>query len=78
MDSSLEERRARRAGAVTRKIRLHDDHEAFDRDVWREADPADRAAAVFALSVLAARVRGFDGHQLRLQRSVACSQRCGG
>lgn len=77
MDADFERRRERRRGAVTKKIALHDDHEAFDRELWREAEPAERVAAVFALSVMAARLRGYDGDQLRLQRSVAHVKRRG-
>jgi hypothetical protein len=78
MKRSAAERRARRANAVTHKISLHDDHEAFDREMWSNVEPSERALYVFELSVIAARLRGFDGDQLRLQRSVASVKRGSG
>jgi hypothetical protein len=75
MEETLEEKRARRGRALTRKIHLHDDHEAFNREIWSAVDPSVRAAYVFELSVLAARLQGFSGDQLRLDKSVARVQR---
>jgi len=72
-----DERRARRAAWPTRKIGLRDDHEEFDRESWSAIDPSERVGYVFALSEMLARMKGFDGDKLRLQRAVARVQRRG-
>jgi len=70
-DEGLAERRSRRASWPVLKIRLNDDHEAFDAEAWKSIDPSRRAECVFELSVLQARTKGFDGDQLRVQRTIA-------
>ena len=58
-----------------RKARLHDDHEAFDREFWARVSPNERVAAALALSLTVARMKGWRGNKLGLDRSVARVQR---
>ena len=45
------EARQRRSAVQTRTIRLHEDREAFDRDLWAAVPPIERLKASIELSV---------------------------
>ena len=74
---TLEERRAARAAWRTRKIRLGDDSDAFDRDYWRALSGEERVAFGWQLTVMQFAMKGIDEDQLRVQRSVAIVKRRG-
>jgi hypothetical protein len=68
-------RAAARKRWITAKIRLSDDHEAFDEAFWADVAPEERIMAAFGLAVVGAQMKGYDGDQLRLCRSVARVER---
>ncbi|GEM_PF-6570003 len=71
-----EERAAyRRTHLKVRKIHIHDDHDAFDRERYLAMEPMDRVGIVFALTAHYAFLRGLSGDQLRLQRTVTSIRR---
>jgi hypothetical protein len=53
-------RAAPRTGWVTAKIRLSDDHEAFDEAFWADVAPEQRIMAAFGLAVVNEPMKGYD------------------
>ena len=70
-----QERRARRAQWVTRKIRRHEDSDEFDRAFWLQMDPIQRMLQGWLLTVEAFAMKGISEGELRVSRSVARVQR---
>jgi hypothetical protein len=65
----------KRTNITERRGKLEDLDRSFDLEFWQAQSPAARAAAAWELAVHAAKVKGQDVHQLRLQRSVETFQR---
>jgi hypothetical protein len=55
---------------MARLIPLEDDDGSFDREFWDKIGHEGRFAAMWDMVMDAARIRGEDVNQLRLQRSV--------
>ena len=60
---------------VERKGKLEDLDRSFDLEFWQTQTPQARSDAAWELVVHAAKVKGQDVRQLRLQRSVENFQR---
>ena len=65
----------RRINFVERRGRIEDLDLSFDLKFWQEQTPQARFDAAWELVVHAAKVKGVDVRQLRLQRSVETYQR---
>ncbi|HZF48106.1 MAG TPA: hypothetical protein VE093_05625 [Polyangiaceae bacterium] len=70
-----EDARQRRAQAVTRVIRLHEDDGAFDRATWQGSTMQERIAAVWELTLSCIAFQDPDAPEPRLQRSVVRIER---
>jgi len=71
-----EERRLERLRTwKSKKIRLRDDQDAFDRDYWATVPPAERMAYCWTLFCRQAALQGVAESELRLDRSVAVVKR---
>ncbi len=64
-----------REGFIERTGRLEDLDRSFDIQFWQAQPPSARFEAAWQLVRHAAKVKGLDVRQLRLQRSVASFQR---
>ena len=64
-----------KTGFMERRGKLTDLDRAFDLEFWQAQSPTARFEAVWELIVHAAKVKGQDVRQLRLQRSVTNFQR---
>ena len=60
---------------VERRGRIEDLDRSFDLKFWQEQTPQARFDAAWELVVHAAKVKGVDVRQLRLQRSIETFQR---
>ena len=58
-----------------RKGKIQEMDRSFDLEFWQSQSPTARFDAVWELIVHAAKVKGHDVRQLRLQRSVTNFQR---
>lgn len=58
-----------------RKGKIQEMDRSFDLEFWQAQPPKARFDAVWELIVFAAKVKGKDVRQLRLQRSIANFQR---
>ena len=58
-----------------RRGKIEDLDRSFDIQFWQAQTPAARADAVWELVVHAAKIKGIDVRQLRLQRSIESFQR---
>jgi len=56
---------------MARLVRLRDADRSFDLEFWRRVGAEGRFAAAWQMVKEVAVIRGGDGHQPRLQRSVA-------
>lgn len=63
---------------MMRKGKLEDLDRSFDLAFWQAQDDTARFAAAWELVVFAEGVKGKDGRQLRLQRSVEAFERLPG
>ncbi len=63
---------------MMRKGKLEDLDRSFDLSFWQAQDDTARFAASWELVVFAEKLKGKDGYQLRLQRSVETFQRLSG
>ena len=59
-----------RTGLVERRGRIEDLDRSFDLQFWQAQSPQARFDAAWELALHACKVKGIDGRQLRLQRSV--------
>jgi len=64
-----------REGFVERKGKLSDLDRSFDLEFWQAQTPQMRFEATWELVVHAWKVKGFNVHQLRLDRTVENFQR---
>lgn len=64
-----------RTGFTERRGKLEELDRSFDLQFWQTQTAAARAAAAWELALHAAKVKGQDVRQLRLQRSVETFQR---
>ena len=64
-----------RIGFIERRGKIEDLDRSFDLQFWQGQPAAARAAASWELALNAAKVKGLDVRQLRLQRSVESLQR---
>ena len=55
---------------MARRVRIEDLDRSFDISFWQAQEPAVRFDAAWQLIVHAAKVKGIDVRQLRLQKSV--------
>jgi len=60
----------RKPVVMARLISVEDDDGSFDREFWDRVGHEGRFSAMWDMVKDAARIRGEDGSQLRLQRSV--------
>ena len=60
---------------VARRGKLEDLDRSFDIQFWQSQTPAARFQATWELILHAAKVKGLDVRELRLQRSVETFQR---
>ncbi len=60
---------------MARRGKLEDLDRSFDIQYWQSQTPAARFQATWELILHAAKVKGLDVRELRLQRSVATFQR---
>lgn len=64
-----------RTGFTERKGKLSDLDRSFDLEFWQAQTPQKRIEAAWELVVHAWKVKGFNVHQLRLDRTVENFQR---
>ncbi|CUS03027.2 conserved protein of unknown function [Candidatus Promineifilum breve] len=60
---------------MERKGRLYDSDRSFDIQFWQAQSPTARFQAAWELVIHAARVKGLNDDQLRLERTVENYQR---